>query len=93
MANHKSAKKRIRQNEKRRVHNKSYLSMLGTKLKVFKIEITEAKQDKTKLEELNKSMPKVQSALQKAASKGLIHRKNASRRIGRLVQQIKAISA
>ena len=93
MANHKSAKKRIKQNEKRRLRNKSYLSMLGTKLKAFKAEITAAKQDKTKLEAVTQSMPKMQSALHKAATKGLLHRKNASRRFSRLVQQLKTLSA
>ena len=93
MANHKSAKKRIKQNEKRRVRNKSYLSMLATKLKAFKLELAAAKTDSSKVAELTKSSSSVQSALHKAAAKGLIHRKNASRRFSRLVQQMKSLSA
>ena len=70
MANHKSAKKRIRQSETRRVHNR--LSAVSTRNALRKInEIT----DKAEAEKL---FPKVTSMLDKLAKKNIIHRKKAS---------------
>ena len=73
-----SAKKRIRQDAKRRLRNKSVLSSLKTHVKIYKKSFSD---DKSNKEELFK---KVESLFRKAASKGIIHKKNASRNISKL---------
>ena len=73
-----SAKKRIRQDAKRRLRNKSVLSSLKTHVKIYKKSFSD---DKSNKEELFK---KVESLFIKAASKGIIHKKNASRNISKL---------
>lgn len=69
---HLSAMKRQRQNEKRRARNKAARSALKTAIK-------KARTLKTK-EEIAKTVP----AIDKAATKGIIPRKRASRLISRL---------
>ena len=70
MANHLSAKKRIRQNEKRRLHNKFYAKTARNA--VQKLRATE---DKNVAEEL---FPKVISMLDKLAKKNIIHKNKSS---------------
>ena len=70
MANHKSAKKRIRQSEARRVENKYYA--VSTRNAMRKLRGSE---DKTEAEEL---FPKVTSMLDKLAKKNIIDKKKAS---------------
>ena len=84
MANHKSAKKRAKQSQVRRLRNKSIkttLKNLEKKLKTAK----EANSDNQ-----NEIMRQTQSALHKAAKKGIIHKKTASRKISRLFKLINA---
>ncbi len=78
MANHKSAKKRAKQNQVRRMRNKSVKTGLKTLEK--KLRAAVAAEDSTKDELLKKT----QSAFHKAAKKGVIHQKTASRKISRL---------
>ena len=70
MANHKSAKKRIRQSETKRVANR-YVSV-STRNALRKIHETT---DKKEADEL---FPKVTSMLDKLAKKNIIHKKKAS---------------
>ncbi|NSW88242.1 30S ribosomal protein S20 [bacterium] len=74
----KSAKKRVRQDVKRRLRNKSVLSSLKTKLKAYKTSLANQSDDREEL------LRKVISAYHKAASKGVIHKRNASRNISRI---------
>lgn len=80
MAHHKSAKKRIRSDARKNASNKSYLSTVRTAVKKFKA----AANGETSADELSKLFKNAQSMLHKAATKGIIHRNNASRRVGRL---------
>jgi len=73
-----SAKKRVRQDVKRRLRNKSVLTGLKTKLKLYKDSVESGSDNKEEL------LRKVVSAYHKAASKGIIHKKNASRNISRI---------
>jgi small subunit ribosomal protein S20 len=69
MANHQSAKKRIRQAEKRRVENRYYaVSMRNA---VRKLRGLESK------EEAETLYPKVSSMLDKLAKKNIIHKKKS----------------
>ena len=80
MANHKSAKKRAKQSQVRRLRNRSVKTVLkGLEKKVRSAkEAGEATTDKDQL------MRQTQSAIHKAAKKGIIHKKTASRKISRL---------
>lgn len=78
MANHKSAIKRARQTIKRTKRNRSLTSALRTSIKNFRQLMQE-----DKLEELKESLPKLCRQLDKAVTKGIIHKKNAARRKSR----------
>ena len=80
MANHKSAKKRARQNIVRNTRNRSARSTVRTAIKKFRTAIEEGTA-KEALEPLFKS---AQTLMSMAASKGLYHKNTASRTIGRL---------
>ena len=86
MATHKSAEKRDRQNKKHRKRNIAAKSALKTKVKSV-ITGVEGKNKENSLKALKDAIP----ALNKAASKGIIHKKNASRKISRLTKKVNAL--
>ena len=92
MANHKSAKKRARQSERKKIQNKGYLSMVKTAVKSYQTAIEELKLGKGDKEKTLGLFKTAQSALQKAATKGVLHKNNASRRVGRLYGQFAKLS-
>ena len=87
MANIKSQIKRNKQNEKRRVKNKAVRSELKTRTKAA---TTAAENGEENLEETARLAIK---HLDKAASKGVIHKNQAARRKSRLVKQLTKIQA
>jgi len=88
LATHKSAIKRARQNTVRNLRNKSNRTRVKSVIKKVRASISEKSSDKAKIE-LTAAIP----IIQKAAQKGAIHRKSASRKISRLTRQVNAISA
>jgi small subunit ribosomal protein S20 len=88
LAHHKSAKKRIRQNEKRRSRNRHGRSTLRTAIKKVEksVETEQAEQAQVSLRQAVKR-------LDKAVNKGLLHRNNASRRVSRLTRKVKALAS
>ena len=80
MANIQSAKKRIRQNAKRRAHNRIYRASARTYVKKARQAIEAGQFDQA--EEL---VRQASSTLDKAARKGKVHPRNAARRKGRLM--------
>ena len=86
MANIKSQEKRIRTNEKRRVRNKAVKSSLHTAVRGFR-EAVEAG-DKDKAGELLMSTSR---KLDKAASKGVIHKNQAANRKSALSRALNKI--
>lgn len=80
MANIQSAKKRIRQTEKRTIRNRRYISAARTHVKHTRQLIAEGK-----LDEADASARRAYSTLDKAARKKVIHPRNAARRKGRLM--------
>ncbi len=86
MANHKSALKRHRQSLKRRARNVAVKSSLKTTIKKVREAITQ--KEAAKAQEL---LVQTTKALDKAASKGVIHKKNAARRISRIAHSVNAI--
>jgi small subunit ribosomal protein S20 len=85
MASHKSAKKRIRTNAKKREMNKSYESMLKTNYK--KVLGTENKEDAEKL------YKEAISVIDRGAAKGIIHKNNASRKKAAITKHFNKISS
>lgn len=87
MANTKSAQKRIRSDEKKRVRNQAYKSQVKTAIKKAETQIFGGDDNAEAVREAIR-------LLDKAANKGIIHRNNAARRKSRLVaKQVKAASA
>ncbi len=70
MANHKSALKRIRQAEKRKLHNRYYAKSMRSALRKLR-----ATTDKAQATEM---YPKVQKMLDKLAKNNIIHWKKAA---------------
>ena len=83
MANTKSAIKRIRSSEKRRLRNRRFRTQARTYIKRARAQI-EAGQ----LEEARKTVALAIRALDKAAEKGIIHKNNAARRKSRLMRRL-----
>lgn len=83
MANHKSALKRIRQTEARKVHNKYYARTMRNAVKKLR-ETT----DKTEAE---KMYPKVVSMLDKLAKRNIIHKNKAANLKQKLSKHIKSM--
>ena len=88
MANHKSALKRIRQNEKRREHNRTYRNRTRTLIKQARVSI-----EGGNVEEAKDATRVAIRDLDMAASRGIIHAKNASRRKSRLMKQLAQLEA
>lgn len=86
MANTKSAMKRIRQNEKRRLRNRHFRGRANTFVRNARTAI-----DSGNLEDARTATMEAVSALDKAAEKGVLHKNNASRRKGRLMKQLAAL--
>jgi small subunit ribosomal protein S20 len=86
LATHKSAEKRDRQNKKNRQRNVAAKSALKTKIKSV-IAGVESKNKENSTIALKTVIP----ALSKAAAKGLIHKKNASRKISRLTKKVNSL--
>ncbi len=86
MAHHKSALKRIKQNKKRADRNRHVRSTLRTFVKRVR-EAVDAKDDARAKESLAAAIPVIDSA----ASKGVIHRSNASRSISRLTKLVNTL--
>ncbi len=84
MAHHKSALKRIRQTEKRNERNRALRARLRTEIKKFQSFLEENKDPN----QLKEACTGIQKTLDKAATKGIIHRKNAARKKSRLMKAV-----
>ena len=88
MANHKSAFKRARQSQVRKVRNQSYRTKAKNAVKEVRVAVASKSEDQA-----SKNLVKAVSVLQKTASKGVIHKKEASRKISRLTRQVNQIAS
>ena len=70
MAHHLSAKKRIRQNEVRRLHNRYYARSARNAVKLLR--------NSKEKEEAAELLPKVSSILDRLAKKNIIHKNKAA---------------
>jgi len=79
LANHKSALKRARQNEIRRMRNKSYRTRVNNVIKQVRLAEGESSG-----ETITTNLNIAKSVIDIAAKKGIIHKKTAARKISRL---------
>ena len=84
MANHKSAKKRVRQNLKRRVHSRFYKKTARTAIK--RLRILESKEEATSF------LPKVISMIDRLAKKNLFHKNKAANLKGSLTRYVNSLA-
>lgn len=88
MPNIKSAIKRVKTNDKRRLQNASQRSALRTAVKTF--ETAAASQN---VESAKDALITASKKLDKAVSKGLIHKNAAARKKSRLAKQLNSLTA
>lgn len=86
MANHKSALKRNRQSLERRARNRANKSRMKTAIKSIDTAINEAKSAEKAQQALVAAIPEIC----RAAVKGTIHKRNASRKVSRLTKRVNA---
>ena len=86
MAQHKSAKKRIRQNDKKRIRNRHIRTTLRSTMKRF-----EQTLEKQNAEELKALVNKTISIVDTAASKGVIHKNKAARHVSQIRRKINSL--
>ncbi len=83
MPNNAAARKRMRQEQKRRLHNRSVKSLVKT-------QITKARNAISFDEDAELAVRAAVRELDRAAKKGVIHPNNAARRKSRLMKQLNA---
>jgi small subunit ribosomal protein S20 len=88
LANHKSAVKRARQNEIRRLRNKATRTRVKSIVKEVRASAGEASSEETKA-----MLNTAQSVIDKASKKGVIHKRSAARKISRLTKLANSASA
>ncbi len=88
MANTDSARKRIRQTEKRTARNKARKSRVRTYVR--KLEEAIASGDKTAAQEAFRA---AQPEMQRAVTKGTLHANTVSRKISRMSARVKSLGA
>lgn len=86
MPNHKSAEKRVRQNEKRRQNNRSNRTRLRSSIKKLRAEVDGGGTPAALL-------PETISIIDKAVQKGVLHRNAAARYKSRLTTQVNQAGA
>lgn len=84
MANHKSAIKRARQSEDRRLRNRMTKTQVKNVVKNVRLAADE------KSPETAATLKHAQSIIDKAAKKGTLHKRTAARKISRLSKLVKA---
>ena len=87
LANIKSAIKRNRQNEKRRLHYRVFRGSTRTQIRKARNSIISGDQ-KSAAEEVKRAI----AQLDRAAAKGIIHKNNAARRKSRLMAQLNSLA-
>ena len=87
MPNHKSAEKRVRQSERRRVINRSNRSRLRTAVKELRSALEKSGKN------ANELLPTTISEIDKAVQKGVLHRNAAARHKSRLTARVNQAAA
>jgi len=87
MMRHKSTEKRARQNKKRYLYNRSIRSSMKTRIK----NLLSALETKN-MDAVHPELKKAISSINRAASKGVIKKETASRKISRLTKRVDNLS-
>jgi small subunit ribosomal protein S20 len=88
VANHKSAEKRNRQSQVRRIRNRANRTRMRNAIKAVDAAIDAGSQEDAHVA-LKTALP----VIAKTATKGTIHKKNASRKISRLTKRVNKMQA
>ncbi len=88
MPNHKSAEKRVRQNEKRSAVNRSNRSRLRTSIKKLRGALEDGQAN-----DIQELLPATISTIDKAVQKGVLHRNAAARYKSRLTARVNQTNA
>jgi len=88
VANSPQARKRARQNDKRRLHNASLRSLVRTQIKRVVAAIKEGN-----VEQARAAFDKAVPVIDRMADKGIIHKNKAARHKSRLNAQVKKLAA
>ncbi|WP_339861603.1 30S ribosomal protein S20 [Paremcibacter congregatus] len=87
MANTLQAKKRIRSNARRALVNKARKSRIRTFVKNVELAL-----ESGNAEEAQVALKAAQPELMRGVTKGVIHKKTASRKVSRLAKRVKALA-
>ncbi|MGF1605592.1 MAG: 30S ribosomal protein S20 [Rhodothalassiaceae bacterium] len=87
MANSPQARKRVRQNEKRRLINRARMSRIRSFVK--KVELAIQSGDQTAARE---ALSQAQPELMRGAAKGVMHKNAAARKLARLNARVKTMT-
>jgi small subunit ribosomal protein S20 len=85
---HVSAQKRARQSEEKRLRNAALKSLLKTSAKKVLLAVEEKN-----VEEARKALARAVPIIQKIASKKVIHKKTAARKISRLAKKVNTLTS
>lgn len=88
MPNHKSAEKRMRQNEQRRLNNRSNRSRLRTEIKKLRTALADGD-----TKDVQVTLSQTISAIDKSVQKGVLHRNAAARYKSRLTARVNQVQA
>lgn len=88
MANHKSALKRNRQSQEKRIRNRANRTVMKNAVKKVNEAVATGVEATAK-----EALVAAISVIAKTASKGTIHKKNASRKISRLTKNVNKMQA
>jgi small subunit ribosomal protein S20 len=86
LASHKSAEKRAKQSENRKLRNTSTRTSVKTAIKKV-LGAVEAKDKEGSKETLAAAIPQIN----KAGARGILHKRNVSRKISRLTRKVNAL--
>lgn len=87
MAHHKSAKKRIRQTERRTEVNRARVSRIRTFVKKVELAIAAGNADEAKA-----ALAAAEPQMMKGVQSGVLHKNTASRKVSRLVARVKGLT-
>ena len=87
MANTLQAKKRVRRNANRETVNKARRSRIRTYVKKVELALEAGNADEAKV-----ALKEAQPELMRGVTKGVLHKKTASRKVSRLAKRVKALS-
>ena len=88
MANHKSALKRAKQSEQRRMRNRSRKSQMKTSVRTLEQAIAEKSE-----EQIAAGLKQAVATINRTASRGVIHKNKAARMVSRLTRKVNRLTA